>query len=139
MLVHMSAQITPLILAFTKIDLTLCSYCSSIFWLRHLSDQTGICTGQPQKCSENVRSPTVISCSVLHYITEILTYLPSSLYNRPIARNFNWVVLLYNLKSVADLGGARGAVAPPPHLVSQDIQRDGCVVIKTHKNTNSCK
>ena len=35
--------------------------------------------------------------------------------------------------AVADLGGARGAV--PPHLVSQDIQRDGCVVIKTHKNT----
>ena len=35
---------------------------------------------------------------------------------------------------MADLGGARGAVAPP-HLVSQDIQRDGCVVIKTHKNT----
>ena len=33
--------------------------------------------------------------------------------------------------AVADLGGARGAVLPP-HLVSQDIQRDGCVVIKTH-------
>ena len=27
--------------------------------------------------------------------------------------------------------GARGAVAPP-HLLTQDIQKDGCVVIKTH-------
>ena len=29
-------------------------------------------------------------------------------------------------------GGARGAVAPPPYLPSQEIQKDGCVVIKTH-------
>ena len=34
--------------------------------------------------------------------------------------------------TVADLGGARGAVAPHPHLPSQEIQKDGCVVIKTH-------
>ena len=38
--------------------------------------------------------------------------------------------------AVADLGGGLGGLyPPPPHLVSQDIQRDGCVVIKTHKNT----
>ena len=28
-----------------------------------MSDQSGNCTGQHQKCSENVRCPTVISCS----------------------------------------------------------------------------
>ena len=41
-------------------------YSSIIFRLRHLSDQTGICTGQHQKCLENVRCPTVISCSAGH-------------------------------------------------------------------------
>ena len=30
----------------------------------HMSSQTGIGTGQPQKCSENVRCLTVISCPV---------------------------------------------------------------------------
>ena len=31
--------------------------------------------------------------------------------------------------AVADLGGLGGTV---PHLTSQDMQKDGCVVIKTH-------
>ena len=35
-------------------------YCSTIFWFGHLS---GICTGQPQKCLENVRCP---SCSTVY-------------------------------------------------------------------------
>ena len=34
-------------------------------------------------------------------------------------------------------GGFRGARGP--HLPSQDIQKDGCAVIKTLKHTNSCK
>ena len=54
-------------LTFSGNDRTLRSrnmYSIIIFWLGHLSDQTGICTGQSQKCSENVRCPIAISCSV---------------------------------------------------------------------------
>ena len=35
-------------------------HCNVTFWLGHLSHQTGIHAGQPQKCSENVRCPTSI-------------------------------------------------------------------------------
>ena len=34
-----------------------------------MSDQSGNCTGQHQKCSENVRCPTVISCSAIEVST----------------------------------------------------------------------
>ena len=41
-------------------------YCSIIFWLGHLSDQTGICIGQSQKCWKMSDTLTVISCSAYH-------------------------------------------------------------------------
>ena len=54
------------VLTFTKSDLTLVEINAiTSIWLGHMSDQSGNCTGQHQKCSENVRCPTVISCSVL--------------------------------------------------------------------------
>ena len=50
-----------------------------------------------------------------------------------ICCNYRYAVISENLTlpSVGFREGARGAVAPPPHLASQVIQKDGCVVIKT--------
>ena len=39
-------------------------HCNVTFWLGHLSHQTGIHAGQPQKCSENVRCPTSIAVNL---------------------------------------------------------------------------
>ena len=50
------------VLTFTKNNLTLVE----INAITYMSDQSGNCTGQHQKCSENVRCPTVISCSEVH-------------------------------------------------------------------------
>ena len=36
---------------------------------------------------------------------------------------------------MADLGGARGAVAPPPFLPSQKMQKNECIDIKTQQNS----
>ena len=36
-------------------DISRNMYCFIIFWFGLLSDQTGICSGQPQNCSKNVR------------------------------------------------------------------------------------
>ena len=54
------------VLTFGKNDQTLYSrnlYCSIKFWPGHLSHQLGFVQVNPKKCSENVRSLTVISCS----------------------------------------------------------------------------
>ena len=54
------------VLTFAKKDLTLAeTYARSIalnFWLGHMSDQSGNCTGKHQKWSQNVRCLSVISC-----------------------------------------------------------------------------
>ena len=41
-----------------------------------MSDQSGNCTGQHQKCSENVRCLTVISCGVVMYVGDTRAHGP---------------------------------------------------------------
>ena len=40
--------------------------------------------------------------------------------------------MMVHHQSVADLGGgARGAIAPPPFLKSQEVQKNECIDIRT--------
>ena len=49
------------VLTYAKSDLTLVKICGIIFWLRHLSDPTGIRTGLPQ--NRKMSDAWLISCS----------------------------------------------------------------------------